>query len=476
MGKHVVGNMRCDTLTEREIERDAADLCRLAEEVFPLTLAPFEEYMWAESRVGNDMSFFLKVEVEGHVDHSRLQSAVRLASYRHPLTRAILKRCGLRTWQWHLAGNQQPRVAAWPESFTSPAWPRPLNLEQEPGIRGYVRQTEAKATLCFQFHHACCDGVGAFQWLGDVLAFYGIETGGPETPRVVPVDLQRLVHRGRARFGSFRRLRWLAEHFREGRKLWLQPPRPLQRDTAHQRTSLDEPAPFPLTSFVFSEEETRELRGWVQSRQATMNDLLLLSLFRTIVAWNSEDRTDPWYRINMPTSLRERADSKTPATNLMSMTFLNRRRSVVAQESSQLLEGIVRESNDIKRNSRGTLLLEGLALGAAVPGLLSGPLKMPLCMSTAVLTNVGDPSRRLTARFPRREGRLVAGNLVVESIEGVPPLRARTHAAVGVTTYCGRLSLSLMMTPAEYSAPSVDRFLGIFVKSIRESANLISVS
>jgi hypothetical protein len=87
-------------------------------------------------------------------------------------------------------------------------------------------------------------------------------------------------------------------------------------------------------------------------------------------------------------------------------------------------------------------------------------------MSTAVLTNVGDPCRRFTVRFPRDGAVIRVGNLRVTHFGGVPPLRRKTNASLGVNTYAGRLTLNLQMTPERFRWADVRRFLSVYVDKL----------
>jgi hypothetical protein len=94
---------------------------------------------------------------------------------------------------------------------------------------------------------------------------------------------------------------------------------------------------------------------------------------------------------------------------------------------------------------------------------------VPLCLCTAVLTNLGDPTRRLQSRFPRQDGKLVVGNLLITGAGGAPTLRRHTHAAISVNTYCEQLTFTLHMNTMLFTREDAERFLGIYVAEIRSA-------
>jgi NRPS condensation-like uncharacterized protein len=451
----------------RKLQRSAATTETAA--LFPLRLTPFEYYMFLDSRLGNSMAFVIELDVEGHVVREALEEAVAFACDRHPLCRAVVTNGRWGCKYWSLKLNRLPAIYWSDHVDFAEMWNTSPDLTQEPGVRVYVRDDGDSATITFQFHHACCDGIGAAVWIQDVLAWYAQATGGPPVLGLTDTQPVRLMDRRRHRLDRIRGCQWLIKGVRESYRFFCQLPHALAaRETCPPAASF-----AGMLTHRFDHEETQQLRHRANSNQATLNDWLLCQLFTTIAHWNASTgrprRRNPWYRINMPTSLRERADMATPAANLMSMTFFNRRSKAILGATNQLLVSTRQESEEIKRSRSGTIFLDHLAMIDLVPGLLRLILSLPLSLATVVLTNMGDPSRRTTGHLPRQEGKLIAGNLVVQRMAGVPPLRRHTHAAIGVNTYAEQLTISVQMTPSLYGQTEMQRFLDMYVDRIRSS-------
>src|SRR5438128_271707 len=100
-----------------ELVLDTDRLVREAQQVFPLRLTPFEQYMLADNLLGNDMTFTMKFDVEGVIDRSAFHSAVRHTAARHPLCRATLERGQGRQCQWILSPVTWPTVT-WNDEAT----------------------------------------------------------------------------------------------------------------------------------------------------------------------------------------------------------------------------------------------------------------------------------------------------------------------------------------------------------------------
>ena len=75
------------------------------------------------------------------------------------------------------------------------------------------------------------------------------------------------------------------------------------------------------------------------------------------------------------------------------------------------------------------------------------------CHATAVFTNIGDPTRRFVARFPRDKARLVVGDLILDSITSIGPIRPNTRAVFSINTYANRVTMSARCDP-QYLSPT----------------------
>ena len=113
-----------------------------------------------------------------------------------------------------------------------------------------------------------------------------------------------------------------------------------------------------------------------------------------------------------------------------------------------------------------------LAWASAQAVMLPFVLSRNVCLATVVLSNAGDPSRRFTAKFPRQSGRIVCGNLVLEAITGVPPLRVKTRAAFSISQYDRRLAVSLRCDPHYFRLEDTATLLDIYVRRLCQSAGL----
>jgi hypothetical protein len=441
--------------------------------LFPLYLAPFELAMLVDGQAAYPMTFVVQVRLSGMMDRGAFEMALQGALARHPFLNALVERRKKNQLCWVSSDGLGPRTD-WSDEGRPLALPdgqEAIDLASEVGLRIWVRRQGGETQLTLQFHHACCDGVGAYRFLGDLLALYGQMTshGESELPRLAAIDLSRLRTRSRGVLDvalNGRRMRLARLAIGEAAKLLGGGVAELAaaRQGGGQRL-----APFPsLQSHTFDRATHEQLREAAMAQGGMLNDLLLAELFQAVRDWNERKtgRGIGKYRVLMPTDMRLPDNYETPAANQVSCTFVARRSKELDCPRS-LVGGIRRETEVIKSERRGTRFADMLAGGFAVKGLMPLLAKYPFCMATAILSNVGDPSRRFTARFPRSEGRIVCGDLVLEEITGAPPLRRKSRAAISVFAYNRRLTISTRCDPFSFTPDDAQEFLRVYVARLR---------
>ena len=447
-----------------------------AQRLFPLHLTPIETFMLADDQADYPMTFVVQLILTGQLDPVSWQAALEESLVRHPLLRALVEPGKGGRPCWRLAEGQHPFEHFGREDEALPL-PRgeALDLSQEIGLRVWARQGPQRVQILLQFHHACVDGTGAYRFIGDLLAAYGQRTA-TAGQRPEQVDLAPQLLRNRKN-----RTLSVALHGARGvtplalRQAWhILIPRPTPLATPPQR-----PAPgtametFPgFLSSSLDRTEHQRFRDAAGKANVSPNDLLLRDLFLTLARWNDDvGRSARWLRIMMPTDLREGQDIEMPAANLTSYIFLTRRASECRNPDS-LLQTVRQDTTLVKNQRLGTVFMDTLYAASHVPGLLPFTLRRNLCLATAVLSNSADPSRRFTPRFSRQAGLLVCGNLILEDITGVPPLRRKTRATFSISQYVRRLTVSLRCDPHLFRLEDAAELLRRYVAQLRLSAGI----
>ena len=436
-------------------------------------LTPFEQFMWLDDRPGYPLVFEVVLRFAGEIDPDAMAGAWRFALARHPLLRATVV-TGPEGPVWHAPADGWREFAV-TEAGGPPAAEVPggdvpgIDLEREPGLRGALRETAEGWSLGLLFHHACCDGHGARMFLQDLVLAYVVlrEACEDEAPFFrADADLldERGDHPGPGAKGApgWRKLRHTLRF-----ALWR--PAPVAGDVpaAGRRT----PGPTAGSALghrthTFSADEVAGMDAIQQRFAATRNDIAIAMLFEVLADWQRRRGLSPRtrMRVAVPTDLRSRADERMPAANRYTYVFLER---VLAEclDWQSLLPGLQRDFQERRQEGRGAQFLDALRRVAPFRRAMRWCLARRTCFSTAVLTNLSDPSWRLRKRLPvDAEGLMWLDKARCLDIQiRTPPLRPGTCWGIGIFEYAGRMTVSFRYDTTVISSAAADAIMDRYV-------------
>ncbi len=448
-------------------------------QVLPLT--PLEEYFFWEDRPAYPCSCFIRLRFVGPFSYRAFQAAWPVVLSRHPLLASRVVASRWRGLQWLPVEHPHPRIQ-WQRAEPEDAFPRAdhLDLREEIGIRFQAVEGAEGTDLVIQFHHACCDGVGIFGFIHELLlAYHAACSGGPADAKLPELDSQALRKRGTYGLTARRLLRMLPSQcvgLAGVREFLGRRPIPLMPSVATSRA----PAvadDYPATCCTYlSREEASALRMVAQDEGATVNELLIRDLLLGLRDWRQQQgiRDDEaWMRLMIPLNMRTAADRRLPAADVVSSVFVDRCGSD-CRDPARLLRGIHEQMEVIKQHDLGHTFLLSLRVCKLLPGGLRPHVQRDRCKVTCVLTNLGRLLRR--GPWPRDDGRLVAGEAVLDRIDILAPFRPQTHAAVAVATYAGRLSVTLHYDSRAISANQGGQFMETFLGAIGRTTESAAVA
>jgi len=439
-----------------------------------LPLTTFEEYLLWEDRLSYPWSCFARLQFTGQIDRKALETALRAVMPRHPLLASRLERRGGRPF-WNVQPGAMPQIEwlAGPTGGALPAAGR-QDLREEIGLRLFVTENGASCDVTLQFHHACCDGAGIEVFVNDLLIAYALaRSAAPSRLRLPKLDSGRLARRGTYGLTCRKLLTILP---RQVRGLWgagqffARSPAPL---LPHRALPDDDPPPngYPATcTHVFTREESAAFHKAARRLNVTSNDLLIRDVFVALAQWrvrHGAGDDGAWLRMMVPMNLRSRADRLLPAANGVGSVFLDRRGRDFA-DPGQLLAGIARELQFIKDRELGLIFIYTLNLLGLIPGGLRINARRDQCTVSSIFSNIGMPLRRCP--LPRENGRLVAGDVVLEQIDGTVPIRPYNCVSFLVNDYAHRLSVMLHYDPRQVSEIQADDLAATFARCVRATA------
>jgi hypothetical protein len=338
-----------------------------------------------------------------------------------------------------------------------------LDLRSQPGFRAWARVGAADSRVVLQIHHACCDGIAVLGVLGDLLVLYAAAVGRERAPKLPELPVERL--RDRAVFDAGTTKRSLASGLRDvAMTVWVWwrivfgRCRALAAGEGQIETGPAQEYKFlPFEVRVLGRDASQRLKDTAVAHGVTLNDLLLRDMLLVARDWNrahGQARGGP-LRINVPVFVRGRLGRDIPASNGIGFAFVTADPDRF-RDPDALLRDVYRQTQRIKQWKLALYFLGGLAAAARFPRLVRWVLGRKKPLATVVLSYLGPALAQLA--LPRRDGKLVSGNVVVERMAGVPPVRPLTRASMVVLEYAGELTLAVR-TDVHHFGPQDTRAL-----------------
>ncbi len=349
--------------------------------LFPLPFSPFEFYYWSDDNVDYPTTYPVELSFSGRLDRAALRRALGQALSRHPLVGARVDDSGPKLPRWN-AGPEEPPEIDWAD-LSQPIEGRAvayIDLRRESGLRVWVRESADVSRVVLQFHHACCDGIGMFQFLEDWLACYAsaVDSSAPCGSRswtpsglATAAALRPTTRRGHRSARPCATCSVVAGVWGD---IMLSRP---ARLAAPSRTAGEKPAEsegvgLDLHTNTFTTDETRALREAARALGVTTNELLARDVLQVVRGWNRlHGGAGARLRLNVPVNVREPSDATMPATNRIGFAFVAPSKRDY-RDPRRLLESVRRQMQRVKEWKLGLYFLGGLEF--AVPLSAAGTL------------------------------------------------------------------------------------------------------
>ncbi|MBR0224455.1 MAG: hypothetical protein IJL92_00210 [Thermoguttaceae bacterium] len=441
--------------------------------------ALFEEYMFRDSIPEYPMDLVFQLRFNGLLDWTKVLQTLSTLFSRHVLLqRRAVSRFGRLFWA---PVDQLPEVKRvdydeHPEILNETGFPNlhRIDLGTEPGLHVcYIEsRRESWSRLVFHFHHSVADGIGVIRLINEWLIFYSNATCASsraiEAPEINP---EAFRERRRIGWGVRAYFRHFFDTWRSTRMFVLHFPRALVRVVPPVRKLGMEKGYPHLLTMRMTHEETSDYVHRTRERGVTVNDELLTDFFLTMDKWLTDVRHDQkngLLRVMAPINLRTERHLKASISNVVSAVFIDRTRRKIKKGKENLLQSVAKEMLWVKKTGQRYWFLLLLNTLHNMPGLLRLTLRIPLCRSTGVFSNLG----RVLEDSPLKrdeQGRLMLGDVVLEHIDGKASLRHKTALSAVTLTYAGELSLCVCYDSRLISKEEARRFNEIFRSYLHQS-------
>ena len=412
-----------------------------------------EEIFHSLDRPDEPANIQVEIRVSGSLDERRLRGAVAAAVAAHPMTRArkVSTRLLLRPARWEVGGPSGAEVlrsiACEDESalaaIRADFYSRPIDVGQSPALRLLLAHRPGGDSLLLGANHTVTDGIGSLRFLHSVARAY---SGRPDpVPAVDPLAARDL----QAQFGH------TLSHRPRGERPARPPAGP--KSLLAPREACREPG-YGFLHSALSADQGRRLNPRRLVPTATVNDLLLASLHRTVAAWNADHgRPCQTISIMMPVNLRP-AEWRNEVVGNLTLGGAILSTSEQRSTAESLLATVAAQTQRIKAGDDFAAFVE-LPLLVRKLLLILVLIQGARAIDTAVLSNLGRIND--VPDFGTEAGEVM-------EIWFSPPVGMPTGLAIGAASLSDRLHLVIRYRRALFEARAARRFSDLFLEILTE--------
>ncbi|QEG24248.1 hypothetical protein [Mariniblastus fucicola] len=425
---------------------------------FPLSA--FEELFLYRDHPDAPSSFFVKFQLNSHLDRAKAQQSIDKVCEHHVLasSRIEVGSNGKSRWvhcprrieiQWF---ENEFEEAGYPQPWFDPEKERPLR------VHCYSRP-DSSSTMLFHVHHVAFDGLGFLQLFQDWWRIYcGKEPAGD-------YDQNQLLRRCRPSVSVLQAVKLLPGQWKSvratvqvlGRKVIPLLGKPI--DSA----GLD-PVPAKVITRCFDRQTSADLRKCARDNRVSTNSLLARNLYVAIDEYQTRHRMEAkgsHLRLAIPFNERNSSSNRLSACNHCTVISFDRSRDEVANPAT-LLHSVDQEVRVVQRWRLSLNFWRVLGLFRRLPGGIARFGSPQNVTATTLFSNLG----RLDRGFEFFDCQNVDGVAVTE-VEVVPTMHRGMPIAIVVYEYSGQVRFSMQYDPRSIAQADAERFVDAFFDTTR---------
>lgn len=490
-------------------------------DTFPLSLTGIEHFWLWDDTSQYPKRFRVALQFVGTIDWDAWNEALRLAVSRHPMLVAHLT--PTKPLQWVIPTDPEIQVCWGKGDFGTSPFESAMDLTNEAGLRiwggevdenhpnakpepmplatgtelqaggqstreanAYGSDIETPKSRYFfvvECHHAVSDGLGLRQCVAEWIVIYDrLTTQSTKDDRegkgkLVKLDPSRLVDRGvvkRPLPTSDSRPPTVLESIKLSFSFLSLRPKKLASSERLQ-LPLSKTANHFHRVLILSPEETDRVLNAEAVESATFNDIAVAAILKMVVDWNEKQSlpNNPGtqsksqrLRVMIPVDLRSIQDMRMPAANRLGFGFVVAD-SKTCDDRQMLIARVFEQTKALRQFGLGWDFPEIFNFVSRMPKLAKWITRIPLNGATAVVTNLGDLTRRhrrqlaaMDDLYPR------CGDLKLEAVFCVPPLRPKTLMGIGLCRCGETLAIGMILDGSRFSEDDAKELLEAYAKTL----------
>lgn len=436
-----------------------------------------DKCLLALDSINEPMLIHVILNLEGEIDHVRLNQAIFLAQQAHPVMRTFLRSRNFRLFReiqedlgkgvLSIADQTQLQDTD-DESYLSSWMNKPLNIRKEFPVRALLlRKNDEESSLIFTFHHSAADGLRALLFIRKVIESYNNELSkNSEFPVDIRInrkgdELLEFAHSQRSKVKHYYR-KMIFSLFHRFVIAALPPPTRVFHDKSGKSRELR------FCFKMISPKEFEQIQSKAISAGVELNHIFLAACYRVVEKWNSmHGKASNKIRIMAPVNISPKG-FRYVVSNQASWFSLPTAPEDRA-DPAKLLGKVRADTIDETRNRIAFSLVYFFYFCSRFPlwvmrGMCRFLMITRTYVDTILFTNIGFIWPKLGSEEPAVRN---IGNAKILNVTGSAPVVTPMGLGIASGTYNRNLNFSLSYRTALFSEEKAQMFLDLFVEEIK---------
>lgn len=437
-----------------------------------------DKCLLALDSVNEPMLIHVILNLEGEIEHVRLNQAIFSAQQAYPVMRTILRSRHFRPFReiqedpgkgvLSVADQAQLQDTNY-ESYLFLWMNQPLNIKKEFPVRVLLlRKNKGESSLVFTFHHSAVDGLRALLFARKVIESYNNELSqDSESPEDIRInrkgdELLEFAHSQRSKIEHYYR-KMISSLFHRFIIAAFPPPTRVFHDKSGQSRELH------FCFKIISPKEFEQIQSKARSARVELNDIFLTACYRAVEKWNSmHGKTSKKIRVMAPVNISPKG-FRNVVSNQASWFSLPTTPKDRA-DPAKLLRQVRANTIDETMNRIAFSLVYFFYFCSRFPlfvmrGMCRFLIITRTYVDTILITNVGVIWPKPGSEEPAVRN---IGNAKILNVTGSAPVVTPMGLSIAAGTYNKNLNFSLTYRPALFSAEKAKMFLDLYVEEIKQ--------
>lgn len=437
-----------------------------------------DKCLLALDSVNEPMLIHVILNLEGEIEHVRLNQAIFSAQQAYPVMRTILRSRHFRPFReiqedpgkgvLSVADQAQLQDTNY-ESYLFLWMNQPLNIKKEFPVRVLLlRKNKGESSLVFTFHHSAVDGLRALLFARKVIESYNNELSqNSESPEDIRInrkgdELLEFAHSQRSKIEHYYR-KMISSLFHRFIIAAFPPPTRVFHDKSGQSRELH------FCFKIINPKEFEQIQSKARSARVELNDIFLTACYRAVEKWNSmHGKTSKKIRVMAPVNISPKG-FRNVVSNQASWFSLPTTPKDRA-DPAKLLRQVRANTIDETMNRIAFSLVYFFYFCSRFPlfvmrGMCRFLIITRTYVDTILITNVGVIWPKPGSEEPAVRN---IGNAKILNVTGSAPVVTPMGLSIAAGTYNKNLNFSLTYRPALFSAEKAKMFLDLYVEEIKQ--------